>query len=160
MPLRVSGQSSGAGADTATRVWGSLALGPSTASAGEFRNEGQLFGADLSVWRTRDKLALAIRTATAGKVFDAGDVYDVAALAGIHPRTEPGSDVVAGLGVGFSRGHDTGGGNLRTTPVIAAGAQVTFNYRFVGVGLDAFAGVGQSRRYYGVGLALAVGRFR
>jgi len=160
MPQRVFGQSGGAGAVADNSVWASVAIGPSTATAGKFRNAGQLFGTDLSLWLTRDKLALGIRTAAASNVFDVGDVYDVAVLAGIHPRTEPGGDVVAGLGVGFSRGHDTGGGNLETTPVIAAGAQVTFNYRFVGIGLDAFGGVGHDWRYYGAGLALAFGRFR
>lgn len=158
MPQRVSGQSSGAGADTAKRVWVSVALGPSTANTREL-SSGQLLGVDLSAWLTRDKLAFGIRTAAATEFLESGEVHDVAALAGIHAHNEPHVDAVVGLGVGFSHALGNAGANRRTMPVLAAGAQLVFNYRLVGVGLDGFGGLGQSRSYYGVGLALAFGRF-
>jgi hypothetical protein len=159
MPQRVSGQPKLAGADTAKRVWVSVALGPSTANTREFSSTGQLLGADLSAWLTRDKLAFGIRTAWASEFYESDEVHDVAALAGIHAHNEPHVDAVAGLGVGFSKAHGNLGANRRTMPVLAAGAQLVFNYRFVGIGLDGFGGLGRSRRYYGVGLALAFGRF-
>jgi len=37
---------------------------------------------------------------------------------------------------------------------------MNLNYVLVGAGIDAFAAVGSGRRYYGAGLALAVGWFK
>jgi hypothetical protein len=135
-------------------VWASLALGPSTA------NGGSRLGGDIAVWLTRDRLAVWIRDATATRAFEPGDLYDVSVLAGIHPVTDRHVDFVAGAGLGIGRGHDNGGGVLRTEPVLALGAQLNVNYRVAGVGVDGFATLGDSRAYYGVGLALALGWFR
>ena len=43
---------------------------------------------------------------------------------------------------------------LRTEPVLALGAQLNFNYRVAGVGVDGFATLGDSRSYYGVRLGV------
>lgn len=157
IPARVAAQSVGAtteGAPHPKSVWASLALGPSTA------NGGSRLGGDIALWLTRDRLALWVRDATASRVFEAGDMYDISALAGIHPVTGRHIDFVAGAGVGIGRGHDNGGAVLRTEPVLALGAQLNVNYRVAGIGLDGFATLGDSRSYYGIGLAVALGWFR
>jgi hypothetical protein len=141
--------------------WTSLALGPATASARSIAgsNGGGRLGGDIAIWVTRDQQAFALRDASASRFFDPGDVYDLSFLAGIHPRTNDHVDFVAGVGPGISRGHGTAGEVLPTKAVIAADAQVNFNYRVAGIALDGFATAGQSRWYYGAGLAITLGWF-
>lgn len=157
IPACMAAQSVSATTDGAAHrpnVWASLALGPATT------NGGSRLGGDIAIWLTRDRLAVWVRDATASRVLEAGDLYDLSILAGIHPVTNRHVDFVAGAGLGIGRGHDTGGGVLPTEPVLALGAQLNFNYRVAGVGVDGFATLGDSRAYYGVGLALALGWFR
>jgi hypothetical protein len=156
-PMSASSQAPVVPADTTAPVlkwWATLALGPGNANG-----RGRL-GGDIGVWVTRDKLAIWVRDATAARLLEAGDFYDLSVLAGIHPLTSEHLDFVAGLGAGISRGHGTGGENLPSEPVLAAGAQLNLNYRVVGIGLDGFATLGSSRWYYGIGLAVAAGWFR
>ena len=155
-PRGATAQAAAAISDSAPPVrkaWGSLALGPARV------NGGDRIGADLAVWVTRNQRAWGFRFAAASRLFEPGDAYDLSVLAGIHPLTDPHADFVAGLGAGISRGHDNGGGNIRTIPALVAGANFTFNYRVVGIGVDGFATVGSQRFYYGGGLALALGWF-
>jgi len=162
MPALSSGQS--AAAPTTAPVWkwwASLALGPATASANAIAGAtgGDRLGGDIAIWVTRDQYAFAVHNASASRFSDPGDVSDLSFLAGIHPRTSDHVDFVAGVGPGISRGHGTAGEVLSTKPVIAAGAQFNLNYRVAGIAIDGFAAAGQSRWYYGAGVAIALGWF-
>jgi len=136
------------------RTWVSLSLGPATA------NGASRVGGAIGLWATRGPIAFSLRDVDASRFFDPGDVGDVSALAGVHPIRESHADLVVLAGIGESYGHDFGGGNLEHEPVLAASAQLNLNYVLVGIGLDGFAAVGSGRRYYGAGVALAVGWFR
>lgn len=135
------------------KAWGLLALGPARIN-GDTR-----LGGDVAVWATRDQRAWGFRFASASRVVEPGDAYDMSVLAGIHPLLNAHTDFVAGLGAGISRGHDNSGANLRTIPALVAGANLTLNYRVVGIGIDGFATVGSQRFYCGAGVALALGWF-
>jgi hypothetical protein len=146
---------SSAARDTSLHVWATIALGPGTA------NGRQRLAGDIAVWFTRDRLAIWVRDATASRFLEAGDVWDVSVLAGIHPPSDAHVDFIAGAGLGMSGGHGTSGENLPRQPVVALGAQLNWNYRVVGIGIDGFATMSsEGRQYYGIGLALGVGAFR
>jgi hypothetical protein len=134
--------------------WLSLALG-----AGSVNGRGRL-AADASLWLTRGRLAVALRSADASRFLEPGDVGDVAVLAGIHPHTPRFIDVVLGGGVGMIGGRGTGGENLARRPAVAMGTQVMFDYRVIGLGIDGFAMSDGSRTVAGIGVAAAVGWFR
>jgi hypothetical protein len=134
--------------------WASLSLGPGTADGRE------RIGGMLALWATRGDLALSLRDAGASRLLEPGDVGDFSILAGLHSIRKPHIDGVILAGIGESSGHGTAGENLARIPVVAASAQLNFNFVVVGLGLDAFAGIGDSRRYGGVGLALALGWFQ
>src|SRR5262249_8801995 len=117
---------------------------------------------DLGFWTTHNRLAFSVRGvfAVAG-VFDvSSDVRDVSALVGYHPPLGPHVDFAARVGPGVIGGHTRYSEVISQRPVLAFGAQLNLNYQIVGIALDAFAGVGRSHRYFGVGLALALGEFR
>ena len=141
-------------ADSAWRGWAYLAIGPGSAN-GQSRAAG-----DLGLWLTHDRLALAVRTATASRLLENGEMGDFALLGGVHPHSAPHADVVLGAGLGMNGGTGTTGERLDWRPAIAAGAQANFNYRYVGIGVDAFASFAEGRQLWGVGIALAAGVFR
>ncbi len=147
-------QAQSAPPDSSWHGWFAVALGPGGANG-----DGRVAG-DITLTFTRDRLALWVRDAGVTRFLEPGDLYDVSVLAGVHPRTERHLDVIAGAGLGVSRGHDSSGANLASQPAVGAGAQVTLNYRVIGVGLDAFATISGSRHYYGLGVAVALGVFR
>jgi hypothetical protein len=106
------------------------------------------------------QLAFSVRGVFASRVFEVGDAHDVSALVGYRPPLGPHVELVAGVGPGVSGGHTRYSEAISNRPVLAFGAQLNLNYQIVGIALDAFAGVGRSHRYSGVGLALALGEFR
>jgi hypothetical protein len=115
---------------------------------------------NFALWVTRDRLAIWVRDAGASRFLDPGDTGDISILSGIHPRTVSHVDFVAGVGLGWSLGHDDAGRELQRTPVLALGTQLNVNYRVIGLVLDGFAAAGNSRSYYGVCLGVGVGWFR
>ncbi len=115
----------------------------------------------IALWATRDEYAFSVRAAGASRLFETGDVTDFSILAGLHTLRSKHADAVVLAGAGMSYGHSTASGaRLVREPVLAGSAQLNFNYVLVGIGVDAFLGIGPTRRYYGVGLALAVGGFQ
>jgi hypothetical protein len=137
------------------RSWASIALGPGSASGGGPRVAG-----DIALWATYGSFAASLRSAGVSRVGEVGDMGDYAVLLGVHyPRAVRGDGVIA-LGVGQSSGRDSRGFTLPAEPVLAASVQLNLNYVLAGIGLDGFAGFARSRRYYGGGLALAVGWFQ
>ena len=83
---------------------------------------------------------------------------DASVLVGVHPiRASHVSGVIA-IGVGQSLARH-GLGNPPQTPVIAIGGQMVANIAILGIGFDAFAGIGPARHYYGMGLGIAIGGF-
>jgi hypothetical protein len=135
------------------KAWASLSLGPAAVDG-----EGHV-GAMAALWATRGPLAFSVRGVGASRIFEAGDAGDISLLAGFHTLRARHADAVVLAGIGEGFGHDFSGGNLVREPVLAGSAQLNFNYVLIGAGLDAFVGVGATRRYYGVGFAFAVGAF-
>jgi hypothetical protein len=136
------------------KSWLSLSVGPAAVNG-----EGHA-SATIGLWVTHDEYAFAVRGVGASRLFEVGDAGDISVLAGLHPLRSRHADGVVLAGVGVSSGHSsTTGESLGREPVFAGSAQLNFNYVAVGIGVDAFVGVGPTRRYYGVGLALALGAF-
>jgi hypothetical protein len=152
-PRRAFGQVSPASTrtDDEWKAWASLSLGPAAVNG-----KGRV-GGMIALWATRGPLAFSARGVGASQIFEPCDAADFALLAGLHPLRARHADAVLLAGIGQSQGHDGQGNTLKREPVFAAGAQVNVNYVLVGLGVDAFAGVGATRRYFGVGLALALG---
>jgi hypothetical protein len=153
VPVAVRAQAE-RGAPTAddTRAWISAALGPGSADG------RQRVAGIAALWATHGAFAASLRSAGTSRLFEPGDMGDVSVLIGAHPVRERRIDGVIGVGLGQSRGHDALGA-LPRKPVVAIGGQLLANYAVVGIGIDGFAGLWSSRRYYGIGLALAVGAF-
>jgi len=137
------------------KAWASLSIGPAAVNG-----EG-LPGGMIALWATHNEYAFSLRAIGASRLFEVGDVTDFSILAGLHTLRTAHADAVFLAGAGMSYGHSTATGDrLVREPVLAGSAQLNFNYVFVGAGLDAFVGVGPTRRYYGVGLSLALGAFQ
>jgi len=84
---------------------------------------------------------------------------DQAILAGIHLQVGRAGDFVGAIGPGRSFGT----GYLvpaRTEGALAMAAQLNVDSHFVGIGFDALAGVGRSRRYAATGVSFSIGWFR
>lgn len=153
---QVQAQSSsptGVGRPSESRSWLSLSAGPAAVNG-----EGHA-GVTLAFWATHNDYAFSVRAVGASRLFEIGDVADISVLAGLHTLRARHADGVVAAGVGWSSGHRSATDEAFHEPVLVGSAQLNFNYVVVGIGVDGFVGVGQSTRYYGVGLALALGAF-
>src|SRR5215831_7670640 len=124
-------------------VWTSAAVGRGKAEGYD------LFAGNLSLWVTHGPFAASLRWAGVTDL-DPGDEGDFSLLVGVHPIRESHLNGVIGIGAGQSFRHD-GRVELPQKPVLALGGQIMANAAIVGIGLDTFAGIGPSRRYYGMG---------
>jgi hypothetical protein len=132
-------------------VWTSLAVGRGSAN----RDPG--LAGNLAAWVTHGPFAASVRYAGTSQL-EAGDMSDGSLLVGIHLIRESHINGIIAIGAGLSSGHD-GVVSLPQKPVMALGGQLMFNVAIIGIGLDAFAGLGSSRHYYGIGVALGLGGF-
>ena len=147
----------------AWQAWGSLGLMSASVRAPEY-GPRQSAGGHLSVWATYDRLALSLRSTSIPIYTDeTSGIGDQAILAGVHLplRFVKGRDldlvVAAGGGRSFGIGYLV---PAKSEGMFAASAQLNFNYRIVGIGIDALADVGPSRRFVGTGVSFALGWFR
>ena len=128
-------------------VWTSLAVGRG--------NPG--FAGNLAAWVTHGPFAASVRYAGTSEL-EAGDMSDGSLLVGVHPIRGSQVNGVIAIGAGLSSGHN-GHVRLAQEPVMALGGQLIFNVAIIGIGVDAFAALGSSRHYHGIGVALAIGGF-
>ena len=142
------------------KVWASLSLlGGGIRSPEYSRSKGANAGT-VALWLTYHRLALSVRSMGMPIYVDeTRGVGDRAILAGVHLPAGRKGDFVLAVGGGQSAGV----GYLvpaNAEGMFAAAAELNANYRFVGVGLEAMAGVGSSRRYAAAGVAFALGWFQ
>ena len=141
-------------------VWASVGLLSGGIRSPEHSRSSGADAGTLSIWATYHRLALSVRSMGMPiYVEQTRGVGDRAILAGVHLPVGLRSDLVVAVGGGES------GGTGYLVPanaegVFAAAAQLDVSYRFVGVGLEAMAGVGSTRRYAAAGVAFSLGWFR
>jgi hypothetical protein len=118
----------------------------------------------VSLWATYNRFAVSVRS-TSFPIYSDGTagMGDEAVLAGFHLplRFVKGRDldlvVAAGGGRSFGTGYLV---PAKAEQMFATSAQLNFNYRFVGIAVDALADVGSSRRFIGSGVSFSLGWFR
>ncbi len=110
------------------------------------------------MWATHGLFAASVRYAGTSGFETSRDMGDVSLLVGVHPIRDSHVNGVIAIGAGLSGGHD-GVGSLPQKPVMALGGQLMFSVAIIGIGVDAFAGLGSSRHYHGIGVALGIGGF-
>lgn len=164
-PLTEVGSATGANArDTAAvwKAWVGLTVGSFNGSVSEAPGDLERSGGELTLWVTRNRLAVGARAAGSGALLDeSGGPHtgDVSALVGYHVQPIRRIDGVIAIGLGWNSLSEFLT-NYPDQPVVVASAQLVANFYVVGVGVDAFAAAGAHRRYAGIGTAYCVGWFR
>jgi hypothetical protein len=144
------------------QAWGSLGLLSASVRAPEYSRRGS--GGHLSMWATYDRFAVSVRSAGFPVYSDGtAGMGEEAILAGLHLpfRILKSRDldlvVAAGGGRSFGTGYLV---PAKSEGMFAASGQLNFNYHLIGVGVDAMADVGPSRRFVGTGVSVSLGWFR
>jgi hypothetical protein len=165
-PVRTSASSEALAGQSASamgrdwQLWLSLGSVTGSASAPELPAGRRGNGGNLAAWGTYGLAALCLRTTAIPLMTDmTSGIGDHAALLGAHLPLRAHEDFVIAVGGGqsFGTGYLV---PLRREGMFEGAAEFNLNYRFVGLGIDAFMANGRTRHYAGWGVSLSFGRFR